>query len=163
MSRDEFEKVLRDFFDEGADYVSALFSDRPYTGQSHTDGGERGRQEVSGVTMRDIADCFIIGAFRASTLSASDYPKTIFDLPWEIMDPKAVSQNMVCALEERMGLYPNIPRVRREEGPPDEVERKNLISALERIYGLVEAMDLSDSLPNQALRESVGQVFWSTK
>lgn len=33
--------------------------DRPYNGQSHTDKGERGKQEIHGITMRDLRDCFI--------------------------------------------------------------------------------------------------------
>lgn len=159
---DNFQKILEDFFDEGCDYVSALFPDRPYEGQAHTDGGERGKQEVHGVTMRDVADCYIIGAFRASGLEAADYPKTIFDLPWEEMDPKAVSQNMTVALEKRMGIYPNVPRLRKAEVSPVN-ERKKFVSALERMYQLMESMDLSGSLPNEALREAAGEVFWSTR
>lgn len=40
--------------------------DRPYNGQSHTDDGERGKQLVEGLTMRDIRDCLI----RAMLISA---------------------------------------------------------------------------------------------
>ena len=36
--------------------AARLDRDRPYDGQIHTDEGERGRQEVSGVTMRDLVD-----------------------------------------------------------------------------------------------------------
>lgn len=35
-----------------------LDRDRPYLGQPHTFTGERGKQEVFGVTMRDIRDIF---------------------------------------------------------------------------------------------------------
>ena len=33
--------------------------ERPYDGQTHTDDGERGKQIVSGLTMRDLKDCLI--------------------------------------------------------------------------------------------------------
>lgn len=33
--------------------------ERPYNGQMHTDEGARGRQIVSGLTMRDLKDCLI--------------------------------------------------------------------------------------------------------
>lgn len=40
--------------------------ERPYNGQMHTDEGLRGKQEVRGLTMRDISDCFIKGLLEAS-------------------------------------------------------------------------------------------------
>ena len=33
--------------------------ERPYNGQPWTDGGVRGKQEVKGLTIRDIQDCLI--------------------------------------------------------------------------------------------------------
>ena len=91
-----------------SDYLSCLVRDREYDGQPHTDTGERGRQLVTGITMRDIRDCFIIGAFKASGLSPEDYPRTIFELDWNDIDPIAVCQNMICQIEKRMGIYPNV-------------------------------------------------------
>lgn len=41
--------------------------DRPYNGQSWTDDGERGKQEVKGLTMRDIRDCLIKAMLLAAT------------------------------------------------------------------------------------------------
>jgi len=32
---------------------------RKYTGQPHTDYGERGKTQVEGLTMRDVCDCFL--------------------------------------------------------------------------------------------------------
>ncbi|MEJ7830279.1 MAG: hypothetical protein WKF91_18870, partial [Segetibacter sp.] len=40
--------------------------ERPYNGQSWTDHGERGKQEVKGLTMRDISDCFIKALLKSS-------------------------------------------------------------------------------------------------
>ena len=34
---------------------------RPYDGQPHTDQGLRGKTFVSGLTMRDVADCMVRG------------------------------------------------------------------------------------------------------
>ncbi len=152
---------MQALFDEGADYVSALFPDREYDGQAHTDSGTRGRQEVSGVSFRDVADSFIIGAFEASGLQPAEYPKTIFDLPWGSMDPKAVSQEQVCALEKRMGIYPNAPLLRaEEEKPAAEVRNQRLVSAMEKMHQLVEAMDLPDDSKEALLREEIRSVFW---
>lgn len=41
--------------------------ERPYNGQSWTDDGERGRQEVKGLTMRDIRDCLIKAMLQSAT------------------------------------------------------------------------------------------------
>lgn len=93
-----------------ADYATAaLGRDRPYDGQPHTDEGTRGATLVSGLTFRDVKDCFVIGAFRASGLSPDQYPADIYGLDWASMDPLAVAQNMACAMEERMGIFPNVP------------------------------------------------------
>ena len=94
-----------------SDYLTAaLDPDRPYAGQSHTDNGVRGQTVVSGLTFRDLKDCFIVGAFHSSGLLPEEYPKTIFELSWESIDPIAVWQNMSCEIERRMGIYPNIPK-----------------------------------------------------
>lgn len=84
--------------------------DRPYDGQPHTCTGERGRQEVYGVTFRDIRDAFVIGCFWASGLLPEEWPRSLYDLPWDEMDPMAVCQSMLVALEQRMGIFPNLPR-----------------------------------------------------
>lgn len=84
--------------------------DRPYDGQSHTDLGERGKEKVQGLTMRDIRDCYVVGCYRASGLSEENYPESIYDLPWNSMSPRAISNNMTCEIERRMGIFPNIDR-----------------------------------------------------
>ena len=85
--------------------------DRPYDGQIHTYEGERGRQEVSGVTMRDLVDCYVRACFDASGLPSSGWPGSIYGLPWDDMDPLAIVQNLTCWVERYMGIFPNVPRV----------------------------------------------------
>lgn len=109
---------LADFIERAnpSDYLTAaLDPKRPYDGQSHTSTGERGKTLLTGLTMRDIRDCFIVGCFEASGLSKGDYPKSLYELPWDDMDPLAVCQNMLCEIERRMGIFPNIPDA--EEAP----------------------------------------------
>ena len=94
-----------------SDYVTAFFdSHREYSGQPWTDQGERGKRLVEGLTMRDIADCFIVGCFHASGLDREHYPNSVYELPWDDISPIAVSQNMVCEIERKMGIFPNIPQ-----------------------------------------------------
>lgn len=105
--------------------------DRPYGGQPHTDTGERGRQEIRGITMRDLRDCFI----RAFILSHQHYKpgsietiqpnaalrdeagkgehaaiceNDLYGLVGDI-DPIAVAQNLTCEVEKAMGIFPNVP------------------------------------------------------
>lgn len=84
---------------------------RPYDGQSHTVHGDRGRQEVHGITMRDVQDAFIRACYESSGLMIEDWPGSVYDLPWSDMDIIAVSQNLGCNLEKAMGIYPNCPRL----------------------------------------------------
>ena len=93
-----------------SDYATAsLNRERPYNGQPHTDEGWRGQQLIEGLTMRDIKDCFVIGAYRATGKGLDEYPATLYDIDWNDLDPMAVCQNMICAIEERMGIFPNLP------------------------------------------------------
>lgn len=96
--------------------------DRPYNGQPHTDTGTRGATEVSGITFRDLRDCFIRAAFLSAydqrpahyeqalrgeyaTLCEND----LYALDWNKLDPMAVVQNLYCEVERLMGIYPNVP------------------------------------------------------
>ena len=92
---------------------------RPYDGQSHTDQGERGKTVVSGLTMRDVCDCFVLGWLDASgrgnliQANACDYRDVhTGDNP----TPLAVMQNMVCWIEKKMGIWPNISPEEAEDG-----------------------------------------------
>jgi hypothetical protein len=136
---DDFFQGLRELFDKGNDYLTASTRDRPYDGQPQTDVGERGKQDVYGVTIRDVRDSFVIGAFEAAGFAFDHtddytpiYTGTIYDLPWEEMDPSAVLSNAMCELERRMGIYPNVPKligvedveekIDEDEGEGDEKE-----------------------------------------
>jgi len=78
-----------------------------YNGQPWTDAGERGMQQVSGLTIRDIRDCFVRACYDSDP--SQNYPKSIYDLDWENIDIMAVCQNMVCWIERYMGIFPNLP------------------------------------------------------
>lgn len=94
-----------------SDYATTMDRDRPYSGQPHTDHGERGRTFVEGLTFRDIRDCFIRGCFLSSGLEPKDWPISVYDLPWSRMDIIAVAQNMACEMERYMGIFPNVPKL----------------------------------------------------
>jgi hypothetical protein len=95
-----------------SDYATAALNrERPYNGQPHTAEGIRGATLVEGLTMRDVKDCFVIGAYRSMGKPMEEYPATIYDIDWNDLDPMAVCQNMLCAVEERMGIFPNVPKL----------------------------------------------------
>lgn len=129
MTDDEEKKLLKDLglegvpvahsFDEVGDMIyqlsnSGLDPKRPYDGQPWTDQGERGRVFVNGLTFRDIMDCFVIGWLEASGRSGlletgdASY-NDMYGHDDSNIDPLAVAQEMTCAIEKRMGLWPNWP------------------------------------------------------
>lgn len=83
---------------------------RPYTGQSHTDEGERGKTLVEGLTMRDVADCMVIGFLEAAGLYP-DNPteKDMREIDMADVSPWAMIQCATCNIEKMMGIFPNIP------------------------------------------------------
>lgn len=95
---------------------------RPYDGQPHTDQGKRGETMVKGLTMRDVFDCFVIGWLNSSMrghlveANACDY-RDLYE--GDDVDPLAVGQNMMCAIEKRMGIYPNVPQ---QEAPDERMD-----------------------------------------
>lgn len=81
---------------------------RPYDGQSHTDEGERGKTLVEGLTMRDVADCMIVGFLEASGLYPENPTRNdIYTVP-EPPSPGAAIQCAMCNVEKMMGIFPNI-------------------------------------------------------
>ncbi|MGW8177243.1 MAG: hypothetical protein ACWGQW_00380 [bacterium] len=97
------------------DLLSVMDRGRPYNGQPWTDTGERGKQEVSGVTMRDIRDCFIRACYD-SRPPEQNPPDSVYKLDWEQIDVMAVCQNMTCWIERYMGIYPNVPDLKETDG-----------------------------------------------
>ncbi len=162
---EEAVRAIREFIDGETrnDYIAALFHDRPYDGQFHTDGGERGKEEVRGVTMRDLHDCFVIGCFQASGLAAENYPRSIYELPWDDMDPGAVASNMVCAVEQRMGIYPNLPPREADwrDDEPHEQHRRTQ-SALESMRALLDAMKPTTAR-ERVLRDAALRRYWEAQ
>lgn len=111
MSEDFLDRLYKALEEvTSSNYVQTLFRDRAYDGQPWTADGERGRTEVKGITMRDVRDCYIRGCYESSGLPREQWPKSIYELPWDDMDPMAVSQNILCEIEKMMGIFPNVPK-----------------------------------------------------
>lgn len=112
MGDETFPEELRRLLEDvgPSNYAQTLFRDRPYDGQPWTDLGVRGKQEVRGLTFRDLRDCYIRACYQSSGLPIEEYPKSLYKLPWDEMDPLAVFQNMSCEIEKLMGIFPNVPK-----------------------------------------------------
>lgn len=85
-----------------------LDRNRPYKGQRWTDDGLRGKQEVQGLTMRDVRDCLILAMYDSRPADCNPPPKEVTNLPLERMDAEAISQNLGCWIERYMGIFPNV-------------------------------------------------------
>ena len=91
-------------FEDRTDLAMQTHRERPYLGQSHTLHGSRGKTEVRGITMRDVADCIARGL--AQSLMLGDK----YDF-----DAQAMVQNALINIEKIMGIYPNISKVHNEK------------------------------------------------
>lgn len=100
--------------------------DRPYDGQAHTDAGKRGQTQISGITFRDLSDAFLRAAFLSAYRDApAGYAEAckgenavltwndLYDLDLSNIDPRAWSQNLSCEVERLMGIFPNVPELRK--------------------------------------------------
>jgi hypothetical protein len=114
--------VIPEFSQEGV--VEALYQldnhgtdpERPFTGQAHTDQGERGKTKVD-LRFRDVADCILLGFLlscegyqglaESGTATYNDVYDALNSDP--SFDPIAVIQNACCEMERRMGIFPNLP------------------------------------------------------
>lgn len=65
-------------------------STRPYDGQPHTFSGERGRQTLPPITLRDLADVVV------KMLDEANHP----GFEWQKWGPTSMAQNICVALEE---------------------------------------------------------------
>ena len=105
--------------------------DRPYNGKSWTDNGIRGKQEVKGLTMRDISDCLIkamlissgdddlnnrvfeisddldIGKNTSYASKGTWRKQDVYKIYFSNVDPIAIAQNLTCFIEHYMGIFPN--------------------------------------------------------
>jgi hypothetical protein len=95
---------------------------RPYDGQPHTFTGQRGRQLLNGINMRDIADCLVkaFGSACNDQLTEEAYRRVendqftyqeLYDLDLNKSDPVAIIQNLIVEIEKRMNIYPNVPEL----------------------------------------------------
>lgn len=119
----------------------SMLRSRPYEeGQP-----KRMQQQISGVTMRDLRDCFIRavllstgGSFYCEkpmdmvlhTKLKNAYAEArkgeqakldindLYGFDLDKLDPMAISQNLMCEIEKVMGIYPNM--VDYDEWPPKE-------------------------------------------
>lgn len=117
-----FEKVIPESYDHN------MRRDRPYNGQKHTSHGERGRTEISGVTFRDLRDCFVRACFlSAAHVHRAGYDQArrgedavlcendVYEIDFEQLDVITVAQNLCCEIEKLMGIYPNVPKLSVDE------------------------------------------------
>jgi len=102
----EFIEDLADIIESlsPSDYVTTMDRDRPYGGQQP----ERAATEIKGITFRDLRDACVGACFESSGLPPSEWPTSLYDLPWDSMDPMAIFQNIGCEVERMMGIYPNV-------------------------------------------------------
>lgn len=70
--------------------------ERPYNGQMHTDEGARGKQLVTGLTMRDVKDCFIKGLLMAASSDKYLEPDT-FEKCWDYSTEPATATPFLLA------------------------------------------------------------------
>lgn len=85
---------------------------RPYDGQAYTDCGERGKTLVSGLTMRDIVDCMVMGFLNSTgepPLNEHPVHDDIYKIDLNSLSPGAIIQNTMCEIEKMMGIFPNLP------------------------------------------------------
>ena len=100
---------------------------RPFDGQPHTDQGERGKTLVAGLRFRDVCDCFVIGWLHSAGSASLAESGTatyndIYECPEKDVDPIAIMQAMSCEMERRMGIYPNVPKLKATEGETEPNE-----------------------------------------
>jgi hypothetical protein len=86
---------------------------RLYDGPPHMVHGDRGRQMVEGLTVRDVHDAFVRAVFLATGLNEEERREDgiadLYDIDFSELDPGAIGQSLMCELERMMGIYPNIP------------------------------------------------------
>jgi len=120
---DEFSKELDWAFAEiqGSSSYS-LDRNRPYNGQSHTTQGERGKQMVSGLTMRDISDCIVLSFLTCGDIHRENpIHDDMYTIDLKNIDPGAVIKNASCNIEKMMGIYPNVPPLKYENKPEEKL------------------------------------------
>jgi hypothetical protein len=139
----ELEKVLEDnnvpVVSNVDEVMETLFAhnkvlasrNRPYHGQRWIPIGDRGKEEVRGLTMRDVEDCVAAGLLllggcdelRDKVNHHMNGGETtwcyedLYDkrLDYNKMDPVALLQNIGCFIEMYMGIFPNTNKINMVE------------------------------------------------
>ncbi len=131
MDNDDQQPPLGDIISGLTDHTTD--KDRPFTGQSHTHQGHRGKTIVEGIRFRDLADCVARAFVHAAGFTLDDadamYGRAedgtlnyndLFDMDLSQMDPVALIQNVVCEVEKAMGIFPNVERLKAVKGEPHD-------------------------------------------
>ena len=137
MKSDEVKKDLANMIEGLSDHLTD--PNRPFTGQPHTDGGERGKTAITGIRFRDLADCVVKAFVDAAGFSIEDEGERgelrrraddgtlnyndVYRLDLSKMGPLALQQNISCRVEKAMGIYPNVERLTADaesQEPSDE-------------------------------------------
>ena len=108
---DEFNKSIEWAISEiqGSSALS-LERNRPYDGQPQTSRGGRGKQEVKGLTIRDVCDCMVLGFLDCAGIHREcPIHDDIYTIDLSEIDPGAMIRNAACHIEKMMGIYPNVP------------------------------------------------------
>ena len=124
------ERIFEEAFPESYDHN--MQRNRPYTAQPHTDHGERGKTEISGITFRDLRDCFVRACFlSAGHIHPAGYEQAdrgvdavlcendLYELDFTELDPVAIAQNLSCEIEKLMEIFPNVPDLHVISDPDD--------------------------------------------
>lgn len=112
---------------------TSMRRDRPFDGQPHTDTGVRGATEITGITFRDLHDCFIRAVLLSTGAGEIDgvdmrprYAQAtrgelaelgegdLYGFDLDQLDPMAICQNLCCEVERVMGIFPNVPSLMAE-------------------------------------------------
>lgn len=122
----DINEIFEDF-ENSQGLNDTMWRNRPYKGQRHTVLGERGKTEIKSITFRDLHDAFILAAFDAGNFMLTEeqnkrreqgrmFINEIYQLDLNRLDPIAWEQNMGVRIEKMMGIYPNIPELKIDEG-----------------------------------------------
>lgn len=122
----EFMDNLGDILENMSD--SSVDSNRPFTGQSHTDQGERGKTEICNIRFRDLSDCIAKAWIDAAghTVESEELEEELrrraddntlnyndlYNLQCGDIDPIALIQATACRVEQLMGIFPNVSKLK---------------------------------------------------
>ncbi len=122
MTEDQF---LGDIISSLTDHTTD--PDRPFTGQPHTDNGERGKTEIKGIRFRDLSNCIIQAWIDAASHTIEDGAlqeelrnrsedgtlnyNDVYHIECGDVDPLALMQCITVRVEKMMGIYPNVPKL----------------------------------------------------